>query len=275
MPGLGGAHRPQPGARPRLRPAPERDSRRRAHRAPHLHQHPQQRRRRPDEQLDGSRRRARQADAALPRRHERPDDVCRALPDGPGRLAVLEGRRRDHRQPLRRLEHAADDPRRPGRARRAEGLRRLHALPALARRPVARSPLHRAFPRRERGVVDRVGLRRQRAAREEVPGAAAGQLDGARRGLARRAHADSRPAVAGGPHLLRHRRLSVGVRQDQPGDAGAAGLHAGLEDLDGRRRHRVAAARTGRTAVGGQSGGRLLRRRSGHESLAPTRRRSR
>ena len=61
------------------------------------------------------------------------------------------------------------------------------------------------------------------------------------------------------------RRVPVGVRQDQPGDAGAAGVDAGLEGVDGRRRHRVAAARRRRPALGGQPGGRLLRRRARHE----------
>ena len=73
--------------------------------------------------------------------------------------------------------------------------RRLHALPALARRPQPGPPLHRALSRRERRLVDWLRLRRQRAARQEVPGAAPGELGGARGGLARRAHADPRPAT--------------------------------------------------------------------------------
>ena len=43
--------------------------------------------------------------------------VRRAVPDGPAGLALLEGRRRDHRQPLRRPEHADHDAHGPGRAR--------------------------------------------------------------------------------------------------------------------------------------------------------------
>ena len=68
-----------------------------------------------------------------------------------------------------------------------------------------------------------------------------------------------------GPDALHRRRVSVGVRQDQPRDAGAAAVDAGLEGVDGRRRHRLAAARRRRPAVGGQPRGRLLRRRAGHE----------
>ncbi len=45
----------------------------------------------------------------------------------------------------------------------------------------------------------------------------------------------------------------VRLRQDQPRDADSAGLDAGLEDLDRRRRHRLAASRTRRPAVRDQS----------------------
>ena len=46
---------------------------------------------------------------ALQRRDARPHAVRRALLHGPGRLAVRALRRRDHRQPLRRAQHADDD----------------------------------------------------------------------------------------------------------------------------------------------------------------------
>ena len=48
----------------------------------------------------------------------------------------------------------------------------------------------------------------------------------------------------------------------------------GWKALDGRRRHRVAAARRRRPAVGRQPGGRLLRRRARAPAARPTRRRS-
>ena len=76
----------------------------------------EQGRRRPDQQLDGAGRRARKADAALHGIDEGAHDVRGAVPDGPSRIAVLEGRRRDHRQPLRRAEHAHHDARRHSRA---------------------------------------------------------------------------------------------------------------------------------------------------------------
>ena len=121
------------------------------------------------------------------------------------------------------LNMRIDDAHRRGRARSAGRIRRLHALPALARRPVARAALHRALPRGEHHLVDWVGLRRQRAAGQEVPGAAPGELDGATGGLAGRAHADPRRAGAQtGACTTSTGAFPVGVRQDQPGDAGAA-----------------------------------------------------
>ena len=54
----------------------------------------------------------------------------------------------------------------------------------------------RAFPGDARDLVVRLGLRRQRAARQEMPGAAHRLGHGARRRLARRAHADPRHAGA-------------------------------------------------------------------------------
>ena len=52
----------------------------------------------------------------------------------------------------------------------------------------------------------------------------------------------------------------VGLRQDQSRHADSARLHAGLEDLDGGRRHRLAASRPGWPAVRHQSGSGLFRR---------------
>ena len=65
------------------------------------------------------------------------------------------------------------------RARAPRRFGRLHALPALARRSQPGPPLHRALSRGQRRVVDRIRLRRQRAARQEMPGAAARELPGA------------------------------------------------------------------------------------------------
>jgi len=70
----------------------------------------------------------------------------------------------------------------------------------------------------------RLGLRRQRPARQEVPCAAHRQLAGTHRGLARRAHADRRPARSARRDALPRLRLPLLVRQDQPRHADPAGL---------------------------------------------------
>jgi phosphoenolpyruvate carboxykinase (GTP) len=64
-----------------------------------------------------------------------------------------------------------------------------------------------------------IWLRRQRPARQEVLRAADRLGDGPRRGLARRAHADPQTDLARGRGQVRRRRLPLGLRQDQPGDA--------------------------------------------------------
>ena len=73
--------------------------------------------------------------------------------------------------------------------------------PGAGRRAVAvqqRAQVHRALPRDARDPVVRLGLRRQRAARQEVLRAAHRVGDGARRGLARRAHAHPQAHEPGG-----------------------------------------------------------------------------
>ncbi len=112
------------------------------------------------------------------------------------------------RLPLRRGEHADHDAHGPGRARRAGQPRRFRPVPALGghaaergrrRRAVAvqrREQVHRALPRDAGDLVLRLGLRRQRAARQEVLRAADRLGDGARRGLDGRAHADPQADLA-------------------------------------------------------------------------------
>ena len=90
---------------------------------------------------------------------------------------------------------------RASRARRARRRRRVRALRALGRRTARarrgrravavqrRREVDRALPRDPRDLVVRLGLRRQRAARQEVLRAADRVGDRTRRRLARRAHA--------------------------------------------------------------------------------------
>ena len=97
---------------------------------------------------------------------------------------------------------------------------------ALDRRTRPESPLHHAFPRRALHRELRLRLRRQRAARQEMPRAAHRELAGARRGLARRAHAHRRHRKSAGRNALHRRGVPVGLRQDQSRDADSAGLDA-------------------------------------------------
>ena len=70
--------------------------------------------------------------------HEGPHHVRHPLLHGAGRLADRQDRHRDHRQPLRGLQHAHHDPRRHQGARGAGQRRRVHPLPALHRRAARR-----------------------------------------------------------------------------------------------------------------------------------------
>ncbi len=138
------------------------------------------RRRGPQQPLDGARRGARQDGCAVRRLHEGTHDVRGALLHGTDRLAVLALRRRDHRQRLRGAQHGPHDSHGPSRARAHRARRQVREGLALHRRARPQSALHHAF---SRGAVDqelRLGIRRQRPARQEMPRAAHRQLAGAR-----------------------------------------------------------------------------------------------
>ena len=106
------ADRAQPAEDAGLLSAPQRAARRRAHRAPHLRLHAEQGRRRPQQQLDvAGRRRAKLTPLFSGAMKGRTMYVV-PVPDGTAGLAVLEGRRRDHRQQVRRPQHAHHDARR-------------------------------------------------------------------------------------------------------------------------------------------------------------------
>ena len=123
-------------------------------------------------------------------RHEGPHHVRGALRDGPARLALQQGRHRDHRQPVRRGQHAHHDAhgRRPPSSSSGGGddfVPGLHSTGDL-------SPDRRfivALPRGAHHLERRLRLRRQRAARQEVLRPAHRQHHGPRPGLDGRAHA--------------------------------------------------------------------------------------
>ena len=99
--------------------------------------------------------------------------------------------------------------RRPAvRARPALGRRAAGARPGRRRVAVQRHQVHRALPRGAADLVVRLGLRRQRPARQEVLLAAHRLGEGARRGLAGRAHADRQADTRRGQVATTSRRRS-------------------------------------------------------------------
>ena len=145
--------------------------------------------------------------------------------DGPARLAHRPHRRAAHRQRLRRGQHEDHDPHGPGRPRRPRCRRRLGQVPALGRLPAGRrrrqraprrglavrrrQQVHLPLPRRPRDLVVRLGLRRQRPARQEVLRPAHRLDHGPRRGLDGRAHAHHRR------HAARSARRSTSPRRSR------------------------------------------------------------
>ena len=116
--------------------------------------------------------------------------------------------------------------------------RRVRPVPALGRRAARARPggrrvalqrhqVHRPLPRGARDLVVRLRLRRQRPARQEVLLAAHRLGHGARRGLARRAHAHPQADQPREQGPLRRRRLPERLRQDEPRDARSRRSRAG------------------------------------------------
>ena len=228
----------------------------------------------PDQQLVRPHRDEGDAQQALRRRDGRAHHVCRPLFHGAGRLADRWYRRDGHGLRLCRRQHAHHDPRRRQGvegARQQRGFRARHAHGRLSafhaddrRRAVAlqRDQIHLAFPRDARDLVLRLGLWRQRAARQEMPRAPHRLGEGARRGLDGRAHADPQAHQSGRQIEVHRRGLPERLRQDQSRHGQPD--HSRLEGRDHRRRHLLDEVRRGRQALRHQSGDRLLRRGARH-----------
>ena len=149
----------------------------------------------------------------------------------------------------------------------------LEADQADVKLALQQDQVHRPLPRDARDLVLRLGLRRQRAAGQEVLRAAHRLDDGPRPGLAGRAHADPGRDLAGRQEVATSPpRSPVGLRQDQLRDADPAqGRFGRLEGHDDRRRHRLdQAGMPTASLLCDQPGSRLLRRRPGHQHARPT-----
>jgi hypothetical protein len=202
----------------------------------------------------------------VPRLHEGPRDVCDPVLHGPAGFPAGQDRRRitdsayvvvnmrimTHMgaHVLRRLEDEASGimvKKRDGHGRfipclHSSAPRSSPARPILL--ALQRRQIHLPLPRDPRDLVLRLRLRRQRPARQEVPGPAHRLDHRPRTRLDGRAHAAARHPRSRRREDLRGRRLPVRLRQDQPRhDRAARKVPQGrLEDHHRRRRHRLALA---------------------------------
>ena len=137
--------------------------------------------------------------------------------------------------------------------------------PGRGRCPVAvqQGKVHRSFSGDARDLVVRIGLWRQRAARQEVLRAAHRVEHRAGRRLDGRAYADPGRGESAWREDLHRGGFPERVRQDQPRHADPAREVRGLEGVDGGRRYRLDQAGRERAASRHQSRRRILRRGAG------------